>query len=104
MCFQNHKFVLFPSHCFNDVSCLWVIETAVVLFVLCLEGELIKEVVFKVHYFKLMSDIWQFLLQLGSNHPDKQNNYKWFVIVNLPQRTVVKALNKAQLQKIPISV
>lgn len=51
-----------------------------------------------------MSGIWQFLLQLGSNHPDKQNNYKWFVIVNLPQRTAVKALNKASLQKTLISV
>lgn len=36
--FLNRKFVLFPSHCFNDVSSLWVIETAVVLYVLCLKG------------------------------------------------------------------
>lgn len=50
-----------------------------------------------------MSGIWQFLLLFGSNHPDKQNNYKWFVIVNLPQRTTVKALNKAELQKTLIS-
>lgn len=50
-----------------------------------------------------MSGIWQLLLQFGSDHRDKQNNYKWFVIVNLPQRTVVKAANKARLQKTPIS-
>lgn len=50
-----------------------------------------------------MSDIWQLSLQFGSDHPDKQNNYKWFVIVNLPQRTVVKAPNKARLQKTPSS-
>lgn len=49
-----------------------------------------------------MSGIWQLLLQFGSDHPDKQNNYKWFVAVNLPQRTVVKAANKAPLQKTPI--
>lgn len=36
--FSSCKFVLFPSHCFNDVSSLWVIETAVVLYVLCLKG------------------------------------------------------------------
>jgi len=51
-----------------------------------------------------MSGIWQFLLQLGSNHPNKQNNYKWFVTLNLPQRISVKALNKAYLQKTLISV
>lgn len=51
-----------------------------------------------------MSGIWQFLLQLGSNHPDKQNNYKWFVILNLPQRTAVKAPNKAYFQKTLICV
>lgn len=50
-----------------------------------------------------MSGIWQFLLQLGSNHPGKQNNYKWFVIVNLPQRTAVSAPNKAEFQKTLIS-
>lgn len=34
----SRKFVLFPSHCSNDVFCLRIIETAVVLYVLCLKG------------------------------------------------------------------
>lgn len=46
-----------------------------------------------------MSGIWQLLLQFGSDHPDKQNNYKWFVIVNLPQRTLVKASEQSVTSK-----
>lgn len=46
-----------------------------------------------------MSGIWCGLLSLGSNHPNKQSSYKWFVILNLPQRATVKAPNKANFKK-----